>query len=315
LHYSINGEPVETVGMTEIATDRFQANLPPLYCEDDVSFYVSADEVLTGTYFDTDPSEPHMPPIASTRVVMFEDDFEEDQGWMVLGTAIEGEWERCVPAIINNVDCPLADYDGSGHCFVTGSEIFEDVDYGYTMLTSPVFSLPEGLSRVKYARWFHNRSTYFPLHDSLVVYISSDGGMNWTLVEMVGPVDGAGGWWAEHEFWVDDFVASGAHMRLRFATADLGPDSPLEAALDAVTVTWYDCEYEEPPLCGDVDGSDGVDIDDIVYLIAFIFSGGPPPDPYENGDANCSDAVDIDDVVYLISFIFTGGPEPCSDCP
>jgi hypothetical protein len=53
-----------------------------------------------------------------------------------------------------------------------------------------------------------------------------------------------------------------------------------------------------------------VDIDDAVYLIAFIFSGGPPPDPYELGDLDCSGGVDIDDVVYLIAFIFSGGPAP-----
>jgi hypothetical protein len=60
-----------------------------------------------------------------------------------------------------------------------------------------------------------------------------------------------------------------------------------------------------------------IDIDDVVYLIAYIFSGGPPPTPYPSasGDANCSceePAVDIDDVVYLIAYIFSGGPPPCS---
>lgn len=30
--------------------------------------------------------------------------------------------------------------------------------------------------------------------------------------------------------------------------------------------------------CGDVDNSGGVDIDDIVYLIAYVFQGGPDPD-------------------------------------
>jgi hypothetical protein len=29
--------------------------------------------------------------------------------------------------------------------------------------------------------------------------------------------------------------------------------------------------------CGDVDLSGGVDVDDIVYLINYVFSGGPPP--------------------------------------
>jgi hypothetical protein len=64
-------------------------------------------------------------------------------------------------------------------------------------------------------------------------------------------------------------------------------------------------------VCGDADASGEVDIDDVVYLIAYIFSGGPAPDPYESGDANCSSDVDIDDVVYLIAYIFSGGNAPC----
>jgi hypothetical protein len=64
-------------------------------------------------------------------------------------------------------------------------------------------------------------------------------------------------------------------------------------------------------ICGDADGSSGVDIDDVVYLIAYIFSGGPEPVPYESGDADCSAGVDIDDVVWLISYIFSGGNAPC----
>jgi hypothetical protein len=67
-------------------------------------------------------------------------------------------------------------------------------------------------------------------------------------------------------------------------------------------------------LCGDAYASGAVDIDDVVYLISYIFSGGPAPDPVESGDADCSEGIDIDDVVYLIAYIFTGGPEPCADC-
>lgn len=63
--------------------------------------------------------------------------------------------------------------------------------------------------------------------------------------------------------------------------------------------------------CGDVNGSSAVDIDDVVYLVAYIFSGGPAPTPLESGDADCSGDVDIDDVVYLIGYIFTGGNAPC----
>jgi len=64
-------------------------------------------------------------------------------------------------------------------------------------------------------------------------------------------------------------------------------------------------------LCGDNDASGAVDIDDVVYLLNYIFAGGPAPDPLGSGDADCSGDVDIDDVVYLIQYIFAGGPAPC----
>lgn len=35
-------------------------------------------------------------------------------------------------------------------------------------------------------------------------------------------------------------------------------------------------------VCGDADQSGAVDIDDVVYLLAYIFSGGPEPCPYQN---------------------------------
>jgi hypothetical protein len=66
----------------------------------------------------------------------------------------------------------------------------------------------------------------------------------------------------------------------------------------------------DPP-CGDADGNGGVDIDDVVHLINYIFSGGSAPNPTEAGDADCSGGVDIDDVVYLINYIFSGGNAPC----
>jgi hypothetical protein len=70
--------------------------------------------------------------------------------------------------------------------------------------------------------------------------------------------------------------------------------------------------YDQPIKRGDADGNGEIDIDDVVYLIAYIFSGGPPPNPVENGDADCSEDVDIDDVVYLVNYIFAEGPSPCA---
>jgi len=70
-----------------------------------------------------------------------------------------------------------------------------------------------------------------------------------------------------------------------------------------------------PWICGDVNSNQFVDIDDVVYIIAYLFQGGPAPLPSEDsGDVDCSGFVDIDDVVYLINYLFQGGPEPCEYC-
>lgn len=52
-------------------------------------------------------------------------------------------------------------------------------------------------------------------------------------------------------------------------------------------------------------------ISDIVYLINYLFRGGPAPEPIEWGDVNCDDDSDLRDVVYLINYLFRGGPVPC----
>ncbi len=69
-----------------------------------------------------------------------------------------------------------------------------------------------------------------------------------------------------------------------------------------------------PYICGDANGSGGINISDVVFLINYIFSGGPAPNPLASGDANCSGLVNISDAVYIVNYIFSGGPAPCSSC-
>jgi hypothetical protein len=69
-------------------------------------------------------------------------------------------------------------------------------------------------------------------------------------------------------------------------------------------------ENAMPPR-GDVNGDFIVNISDAVFLISYIFGGGPAPDPLEFGDVDCNGIVNISDAVYLINYIFGGGPAPC----
>jgi hypothetical protein len=71
-------------------------------------------------------------------------------------------------------------------------------------------------------------------------------------------------------------------------------------------------DYSDP----DIDeATHGIDISDLVYLVDYMFTGGPAPEcvPEANMDASGTDLladIDISDLVYLVDFMFTGGPLP-----
>ena len=85
-----------------------------------------------------------------------------------------------------------------------------------------------------------------------------------------------------------------------------GLDDDCDGAVDYEDIE--DCSF----ICGEFTGDDFVDIDDAIYLINYIFTGGPAPVPLQAGNVDLQGEVDIDDVIYLIDYIFTGGSEPCN---
>jgi len=57
---------------------------------------------------------------------------------------------------------------------------------------------------------------------------------------------------------------------------------------------------------------------DVVFLVNFVFKGGPEPFPYTLGNINCDftsggvDIINIVDVIAVVNFVFRGGKAPCS---
>jgi len=92
--------------------------------------------------------------------------------------------------------------------------------------------------------------------------------------------------------------------------SESSPCAPLNNDCN-ILIGAFDIGCESPYECGDVNISGGVDIDDVVFLVNYVFLGGPAPTPIEMGDTDCSGFVDIDDIVYLIQYIFSGGYAPC----
>lgn len=68
------------------------------------------------------------------------------------------------------------------------------------------------------------------------------------------------------------------------------------------------------PLWGDASGDNKVNVSDVIFLINYLFKGGPQSNPPYLGDANCNGSVTISDVVYLVNYLFKGGPPPGQGC-
>ncbi len=62
---------------------------------------------------------------------------------------------------------------------------------------------------------------------------------------------------------------------------------------------------------GDANRDEFVNIMDASYIVQYIFSGGPAPDPEAARDADCDGELTIADAVYVVNYVFRGGAEPC----
>ncbi len=118
--------------------------------------------------------------------------------------------------------------------------------------------------------------------------------------------------------WTEQYSSPGANGDIGTEVAVAGPgevvvggdfDGGNSTFEDFLTIKYFDW------VCGDANGNGFVNISDAVYLLNYIFSSGPAPNPLLAGDANCSGGINISDAVYLINYIFSGGPMPCAACP
>jgi hypothetical protein len=97
----------------------------------------------------------------------------------------------------------------------------------------------------------------------------------------------------------------------------------LVGSLDTNAVILFDGSLTvlPPPacVCGDADENGRVNIGDVTYMVARIFSGAAAPqcsgqDDNWSGDADGNCRISIGDVTFLIARIFSGGPEPIACC-
>jgi len=69
-----------------------------------------------------------------------------------------------------------------------------------------------------------------------------------------------------------------------------------------------------PYLAGDANSDAAVNLSDIIWLVNFVFKGGPAPNPMFLADANADCTVNLVDVVYLVNYVFKSGASPFLGC-
>jgi len=234
--YRINGGPMMTVPVNDLGSGYFGVELPPLECLDRIDYLFSVGEPQSGTFISyPDFDTPARAIKATALVIAFEDDFEDDKGWTVSGTASAGHWERSRAG--SNSALPKSDYDGSSRCYLTDHNFATDVDDGMTILTSPSVDLSHAEATVEYARWYANDLGASAYSD--VMRICLYHGTTRLTIDSAGPVASYDDGWIYRRYRINDLIDPVDPLRVRFEVSDYGFDSEVEAAVDAVRIIAY----------------------------------------------------------------------------
>jgi parallel beta helix pectate lyase-like protein len=97
-----------------------------------------------------------------------------------------------------------------------------------------------------------------------------------------------------------------------------GTSRPCQAGFDMGAFEGGNCSVEGTAFRrADANADGGVDLNDPVSLLFFLFVGSSPPPCLPAADADHSDRIDLADPVYILRFLFLGGeppPEPFEAC-
>ncbi len=310
LHYKLSDDDDFTdieLAPLEPNSEEYIAHLPALECAAPLNFYVSAQAIGSSlsVVLRDPPAAPASTYSAFAAVEVqesFADDFDEDLGWTIGAfndDATAGIWERVDP--VGTSAQPGAPVTGSA-CYVTGQHTgggagASDVDGGKTTLISPHLStgaLDE--ATISYWRWYSNSAGAGANDDVFVVDISSDGGHTWVNLETIGPAgpDTSGGW-RFARFRVSDFVEPTDQVRVRFIASDFDPPSLVEAAIDAVRVSDYDCTE---PCPADLIQDGSIGIPDLLALLS-QWGACPAENPCA-ADLDGNDSVGVSDLLLML---------------
>lgn len=174
------------------------------------------------------------------------DDFTFDFLWTRTGTATAGLWERGEPlgTTYQSPNDANPDADVTPDCFrnayCTGntgqSSSDDDVDGGYTMITSPQFSLlGYQYPKLQYSRWFFNAGGSGNPNDSMRVQITN--GNTTVTLETITPSSAPQSTWINRTYYLNSLIPLTNNMRVRVRAVDLPLGHLVEGAFDHFRIT------------------------------------------------------------------------------
>ncbi len=282
---------------------QYSTDLPPTSCQSTIEYYfqVTRNDNSIHTHPPLGPNAPFT--IQPTRPVIWHaDNFETDTGWVVgtsHDTATQGIWNRMNPEETNFLNAiiyqPEDDNTPSGtDCWVTDGYAGEDynsndVDGGYTTLTSPVFDVLSAGTEPTLSFWY-----WWADGDStseLRLEISDGTDNTWYQAGLIPSVSRQ---WDYYTLRIEDILQPTSQMRFRFVAWDYGDNRTVEAAIDDLKIEFLGC-----PTSNQADlNNDGVlnHFDISIFLNAFA-SQNPIADFNSNG------IIDFYDVsIFIIAF-------------
>ncbi len=238
------GQGIVEVPLTSQGGGNYQAQFPALPCGTRFNWFLGArstDGVLW-TLPREAPYNNFDGLAVEGEIVAYSDDMETDTGWTAgdpADTATAGFWTLGDP--VANAAGTDDDHTPNGTlCWLTGPA--GDVDGGFVTLTSPAYDLTGlGDPYLSFWLWFRRDGEAQGV-DQCRISVSGDGGATWVLMERIKEVppeiDGS---WMHKVYRLNDWISTGADVRLRVEAQEENLDTVVEAMVDDLRITQSVC--------------------------------------------------------------------------
>jgi extracellular elastinolytic metalloproteinase len=179
--------------------------------------------------------------------VVFSDDFETSQNWVVnplaTDTATTGQWARGNPETTTSSGTKQQGTTPSGvNALVTGplaggSAGVHDIDGGVTTIQSPAITLPAGATLNLTFSYYLAHGTNSSSADFFRAFVVNSAGAATQVFQELGAADDDDAAYVTTSPAINISAFAGQTVRIRFQAADASTASLVEAAVDNVTIT------------------------------------------------------------------------------